>query len=190
MSEDIGWKTDEVSRYRYSIAVCEELPWCWHGNWKCWFSNDSCPEPQRKRLVLSGCTVGFFYGLDLVFWWECRRCWLQSLVAATAVEFCCPKCLLQRRCVATVLSGMRLSGCGAGKEGHPGRVLALLLPVTKQDALGYLLLFNTPQMGCLKTIDVGGNPMFLSVEGLLYSFGCFPEMWPRAEIQNTNLFPS
>lgn len=85
---------------------------------------------------------------------------------------------------------MRLSGCGAGKEGHPGRVLALLLPVTKQDALGYLLLFNTPQMGCLKTIDVGGNPMFLSVEGLLYSFGCFPEMWPRAEIQNTNLFPS
>ena len=154
MSKDIGWKPDKVLRYRYSVALCQELPWCWHGNWKCWFSNDSCPEPQRKRSVLSGCTVGFFYWLNLVFWWERRRCCLQSLLAATRVEFSCPKFLLRHRCVATVPSRMCLSGCSPGKEGHPGRVLALLLPVMKHDNLGYLLLFYTPQMGCLKTIDV------------------------------------
>lgn len=70
------------------------------------------------------------------------------------VEFSCPKFLLRRCCVTIILSGMRLSGCGIGEEGHPRWVLALLLPVMKHDTLGYLLLFHTPQMWCLKTIDV------------------------------------
>lgn len=66
MSEDIGWKTDKVSRYRYSITICQELPWCWHSNWKRWFSNDHGSGPQKKRLVLSGCTA-FFIGWTWCF---------------------------------------------------------------------------------------------------------------------------
>lgn len=63
MGEDVGWETDNVSRNCYSIVICRELPW--RGIWKRWFSSDSCPEAQRKRLVLSSCTVGLFLLAEL-----------------------------------------------------------------------------------------------------------------------------
>lgn len=56
--------------------------------------------------------------------------------------------------LAAAVSRMWLLGCGAGKEGHPRWVLALLLSVTKHDTLGYLFLSCIPEMGYLKTTDV------------------------------------
>lgn len=44
--------------------------------------------------------------------------------------------------------------CSAGKGGRPGWELSLLLPVTNNETLGYLLLFCTPRGGCLETTDV------------------------------------
>lgn len=118
-SVDIGWKPDKESRHHYSIAICQEVPWCWHGYWKCWFSSDSFPEPQRKRLVLSRHIMGVSFWLILVFWWECGGCWLQSPLAATVAECSCPTFSLGHHCVTTDYSTMCLLGC-SGKEGISG----------------------------------------------------------------------
>lgn len=81
-----------------------------------------------------------------------------------------------------------MAGYGAGKGAHPRWVLALLLPVTKHETLGDVpflyptdRVFKENRWG-VKVLS-GGNPVFHSGEGLLYSFGWFPEMWPTAEIK-------
>lgn len=94
-----------------------------------WLPRAPEEEVSPERVHCRG-----FYWLNLMLWWERRRCWL----AATAVEFSCPRFLLRRRCIASILSRRHLLGCGAGKEGHPRWGLALLLPVRKHDTLGYL----------------------------------------------------
>lgn len=60
-------------------------------------------------------------------------------------------------CNVTVVS-LSSSGCicqdAVQGKGHPRGMHTSLLPVKKHNPLGYLFLFYTSQMGCLKTIGV------------------------------------
>lgn len=92
-------------------------------------------------------------------------------------------------CNVTVLS-LSSSGCicqDAGKGASQGDA-HLTLACQKAQHFGVFTPFLYLTNGIFKGNRCGvkflswENPMFHSIEGLLKSFGWFPEMWPRAEI--------
>lgn len=104
-------------RYRYSVAVCQELPWCCTAIANADFLATAAQGPGRAP-ILSGCTVVSFLSAEL-------GVMVGTQEMLTSASACSYRGGIQVPQVPSVLP-VSLAGCGAGKgASQAGAQLAL-----------------------------------------------------------------
>lgn len=169
--EGIKWNTDKILPGAASV-----LAW----QLKMLIFYQKLPRALEEELNPEWYTVGVFYWLNLVFWWEFRSYWLRFMLAAIMVEFS-----WHSFCIAAVLRPS-LAGCVSCNGMWRKNLVSVCLALASHKTwhFGVPAPFLEPIRGLPKDNRCGvkvlsrGNPMFNSGEG----FGWFPEMWPRSEI--------